>query len=177
VAILLTASSVLQASEITGSLAFGVVGLTQNGSDLSTSTMFTAVSTRTQDLGHGDFSVVPLSSVFSGFNLDLTTISSGGGFTFSNSSFGDFAASSGSIITQMPMFLNVNLIGTYTPAGMLSGFGPSMADVHLSFTMTGTALSGSYTLTTLPIPEGGTITLLGSGVLAFAAVLRRKLAV
>ena len=175
VGMLLSGSSALQATEISGSLPFAAFGVTQNNTNLSTSTMFTSADELTSNSGTGDFSIVPIGTMFSGFTLDLTTISSGGGFTFSNSTYGSYAATSGSIVMQSQRFLNVELLGTFTPGPAFNGLGPAPADVDLSFTQRGTSVSGSFTMSTT-VPEPGTMALLGSGLLTLAAVVRRKFA-
>jgi len=177
VALLFTASDILQATAISGSLPFAAFGVTKNGSNLSTSTLFTDGFSLTSNGGLGDFSIIPISTMFSGFTLDLTMLSSGGGFTFSNANDGGFAATSGSIVQQSPKFLNVDLLGTYTPGPAFTGLGPAPAEVSLAFTQTGKGVSASFTLNTVTVPETGTMALLGLGTLVLATVMRRKLAI
>ena len=163
-ALLVASSGVMQASAISGSLPFVVFTATENGVNLSSSTMESAVQSLTSGPGVGDFSVVPVMTAFGSISLNDLTVASGGGFSFSNATYGSFVAKGGSIVTQTSNFLNVTLTGVYDPGPGIPGVSPSPAVVHLSFNQTGSSLSGSYTLAT--VPEPGAFALLGSGILA-----------
>jgi hypothetical protein len=162
-------SGVMQASAISGSLPLVVFTATENGVDLSSSTMESSVQSLTSGPGAGDFSVVPVMTAFGPITVNDLTVASGGGFSFSNATYGSFVATGGTIFTQTSNFLNVNLTGVYDPGPGIPGVTASSAVVHLSFNQTGQSLSGSYTLATVPdatVPEPGALVLLGSGILA-----------
>lgn len=160
------------ATEISGSIPFALVALAQNGTNLSTSTVITSAAALTSDRGTGDFTVVPQFTTFSGPTLTLP-VTSGGGFTTTNSSFGTFTATSGTITLQTPQFLDVTLLGTFTPSGVLSSFSPAPAVAHVDYTQTGSSVSGSFTMMTT-IPETSTMLLLGTGLVGIATKMRKK---
>ena len=163
-AILVASSGMMQASAISGSLPLVVFTATENGPNLSSSTMEWAVQSLTSGPGVGDFSVVPVMTAFGPITLDDLTIASGGGFSFSNATYGSFVATGGTIITQTSSFLNVSLTGIYDPGPGIPGVTAGLAMVDVSFNQTGSSLSGSYTLAT--VPEPGALALWGSGLLA-----------
>lgn len=175
VAVLVAASGVMQASAISGSLPFVIVNASQNGSNLLTSTMEFSTGTLTSGSGAGDFSLVPLFTSFTAVTLNNLTVGGGGTFALSNPTYGTFIATSGSIVTRTGTFLNVTLDGTYVPGPAFAGLTASPAEANVSFNQTGTSLSGSFTLAT--VPEPGTMALFGSGILVFARVLRQRIKV
>nr|UXE41672.1 hypothetical protein Hi04_10k_c5966_00005 [uncultured bacterium] len=160
---LIATSGVMQASAISGSLPFVIVNASENGTNLLTSTMLFSTGSLTSGSGTGDFSVVPLFTVFTAVTLDTLTVGSGGTFALSNPTYGSFVATSGSIFTRTPTFLDVTLFGIYVPGPAFAGLTASPAEAHVSFNQTGNSLSGSFTLAT--VPEPGALTLLGSGIL------------
>ena len=160
---LVAASGVMRASAISGSLPFAIVNASQNGSNLLTSTMQFSTGSLTSGSGVGNFSVVPLFTSFSAVTVNDLTVGSGGGFALSNSVYGTFIATGGSIITRTATFLNLTLDGTYVPGPAFAGLTASLADADVSFNQTGNSLSGSFTLAT--VPEPGALALLGSGIL------------
>ena len=164
IALLVATSGVMEASAISGSLPLVVFTATENGVDLSSSTLESAGQSLTSGNGIGDFSVVPLMTPFGSITLNDLTVGSGGGFSMSNATYGSFTATGGSIVSQTSNFLNVNLTGVYDPGPGIPGVSSSSAVVHLSFNQTGQSLSGSYTLAT--VPEPGALAFLGSGILA-----------
>src|SRR5271169_3425913 len=175
VVLLAAGTGVMHASAISGSLPFVAFNLTLNGSNLATSTLDSAPQTSSSGTGLGDFSVVPFVTNFGSASLDLLTIGAGGGFSISNATYGNFVASSGSITTKTPSFLNVVLGGVYTPGPGIPGVTSAPAVVNLSLNQTGSSVSASFTLATPPaVPEPGTMALLGLGSLVLASVLRRR---
>ena len=164
IALLVATSGVMEASAISGSLPLVLFTATENGVDLSSSTMEFAVQSLTSGPGVGDFSVIPLMTAFGPITVNDLTVTSGGGFSMSNATYGSFIATGGSILTQTSNFLNLNLTGIYVPGPGIPGVTPSAAIAHMSFNQTGSSVSGSYTLAT--VPEPGALTLLGSGILA-----------
>jgi PEP-CTERM motif-containing protein len=170
--LLVTGSGVMQASAISGSLPFVLFSATENGPNLASSTMEFAVLAVTSGSGTGDFSVIPLVTTFGPISLDDLTVSTGGGFSISNATYGSFTASGGTIIHQSSSFLDVSLTGTYVPGPGLLGASPTPAEVDMSFNQTGASLSGSFTLAA--VPEPAAMALLGSGILVCARMLRRR---
>jgi hypothetical protein len=171
-AVLVAGSGVMQASAISGSLPFVVFTATENGPNLASSTMEFGVLAVTSGSGTGDFSVVPFMTAFGPISLNDLTVSTGGGFSISNPTYGSFIASGGTIVHQSSSFLDVSLIGTYVPGPGLPGASPTPAEVDMSFTQTGASVSGSFTLAA--VPEPGTMVLAGSGFLALAGMIREK---
>lgn len=170
--LLVAGSGVMQASAISGSLPFVLFTTTENGPNLASSTMEFAVLAVTSGSGTGDFSVVPFMTAFGPISLNDLTVSTGGGFSISNATYGSFMASGGTIVHQNSTFLDVSLTGTYFPGPGLPGGSPTPAEVDMSFTQTGASVSGSFTLAA--VPEPGAMALLGSGILVCANTLRRR---
>jgi len=170
--LLVAGSGVMQASAISGSLPFVLFSATGNGLNLSSSTMEFAVLAVTSGSGTGDFSVVPFMTAFGPISLNDLTVSTGGGFSISNATYGSFIASGGTVVHQSSTFLDVSLTGTYFPGPGLSGASPTAAMVDMSFNQTGQSLSGSFTLAA--VPEPGAMALLGSGILLCVNTLRRR---
>lgn len=170
--LVLATTAVMNASAITGSLPFAGIGVSTNGtfSLQSPAPTLTAAISVSSGTGSGSFSVVPLLTVFSGFTFDAATVASGGGFTISNPTYGSFVASSGTIITSLPTFLNVDLQGIFTAGTGLKAQGSDIVNLHLSFTQAGNSLSASGTLAALP--EVDTLLLVGTGILGIATRLR-----
>ena len=171
---LFAASGIIQANAISGSLPFVLLEVTENGTNLFNSTMESAVLAETSGPGTGDFSVIPFPPpiAFGPVTVDNLNLGSGS-FAIANATWGTFIATGGSIITQTPNFLNADLTGIYVPGPGFSGVGPGQVVAHVSLNQTGHSVSGSFTLAS--VPEPGTLILMGSGLLALAGIVRRKL--
>ena len=177
--LLTVATGLMHASAINGSVPFSGLGASQDKADLSLSTMLWDTNSITSGVGLGDFFLIPINTDFGPFSLNLLTIGGGGGFLITNATYGTFTASFGQIITRSKDFLDVYLEGMYAPNPGMPGKDPTETSLRLAFTQSGQSLSVSGTMNSPPavIPEPGTLSLLGSGVLSLAAVLRRKLKV
>lgn len=177
-AVVLLLGAVASADAVHGSLSFVFVNATQNGTDLSTSTFLVATNSLTEAGGTGDFAGVPALTSFGPMTLNEATITTGGGFFVSNLVWGNFTADGASVITRTPTFLNIDMLGTFTPGpGLGDDFTPTPAVAHVTFDETGPALSGAFTLETpeaAPTPEGpsGILLLTGGALVAGAYRLR-----
>jgi hypothetical protein len=179
--LMIAGTGAMHASAVVGSLPLAGFGATQNGANLTLSTMLADKGNFVTDPGGTlDYSVIPAFpptfTDYGPFSLDLTTIGTGGGFTLTNATYGAFTASSGTIVMVDVNFLNVDLLGTYTPGpGMPAGVTAGPTSVSVAFTQRGSSLSVSETLVSIPtIPETGTLALFGSGIVGVAGILRIK---
>jgi len=168
------AIGVAQADLIVGSLPMAGISVSIDGVTLNNAAILSDANSITSGTGTGDFSGIPIQVTdFGGFTLTTSTLSTGGGFSISNATYGSFVASSGAITPPVTAnFLNVDLFGTFTPGPAFPGDTPSPARVHLSFTQTDQSVSASMTLATVPEPR--TMLLFGSAVLGLAGLLRHK---
>ena len=135
----LAASTFASATAISGSLPFVFIDADQNGTNLAVSTVLTATNSLTEDIGTGDFAVVPVLTSFGPMSLSEATIGIGGGFMVTNATWGTFTADSATLITRTPTFLNIDMHGTFTPGPGFPGLTASPADAHVTFDQTGGA--------------------------------------
>jgi len=169
------------AAPIDGSANLGAVGATQNGADITASTVFTPVSFT--DLA---FTMGPNALVMTGVDLDflgmpvtfVTTssldINDGTAFTFTSVN-GDFVTNTFDMDTSALAegFLHFTLTGTFTPKGALAAEDPANAELRISLNQSGGALSwgSSMVASGPPIPEPMTVSILALGGVA---LLRRR---
>jgi hypothetical protein len=188
----LALSPMASASAINGSMGLSFLEPEKNGTDLLTSTVvgnggFTLRNvTAGCPFDSGDYCVVPSITDFGSFSLDLTAIATGGGLSFTNTTYGTFTATFGEIVQRNANFVDVYLTGTF--AGLPSNgttcggsCDSSPTSFRASWTFTGTSLSGSGTLASPPaeirigtVPEPLTGLLLGSSLVAIGLFRRRR---
>src|SRR5215467_2143138 len=89
--VILATSSISHAVPISGSLPLVGFIVSKNGTNLSTSTMISAVLTVVSSPGAGDFSPIPVLTSYGPSTLDLTSL---GTFAMSNASYGSFVSQS-----------------------------------------------------------------------------------
>jgi hypothetical protein len=177
VALIVGVASLASASPITGSLSLSAfnVQLVPSGSNLATATSITATSAMVMANGLQNYSTIVAGTPYSITALNLSNFA---GFTLGNASYGTFVAASGNIVQQEPDFLDIFLLGTYTPGtlnGGIGGFDPSAASLRLSYNQTAGSLSVAITLASPPnLPEPASIFLLGGGLMGIAFIARRK---
>src|SRR5215471_9597879 len=178
--IILATSSISHAVPISGSLPLVGLTVSQNETNLSTSTMISADLTVVSSPGAGDFSPIPAITSYDPSTLDLTSL---GTFTMSNLNYGSFVSQSADsfIVSQTADFLDVFLKGTYTPGPSLS---PSLtanngASLRFSVNQSGSSISEAITLDAPPArvdtPEPSAWIRLSTGTLVlFGYGLRRQ---
>jgi hypothetical protein len=102
------------------------------------------------------------------------------GFSITNPSFGTFVASNSAynqVITQSSNFIEILLVGMFSPSGSLSGFDATPTDVRLSMNLSGSSLSSAFTLTSptvVPEPSTYALGMVATGVLGATARRRRN---
>ena len=180
VLVLSLASATAHGAMISGSIVVSAYWTElEFGTDLSSSNIFTPWGPTPTGIGSGgmymvggdgDFSAVPYTLV-SAAPLDITdgtswtfTTSKG---TWTTSSFENVDPSTGA-----NGYLDFLLKGTFTPAGSLSGFDATPAEMRISLNKTGSVVSWAGTMTM--IPEPATMSLLGFGGLIMIIRRRRK---
>lgn len=159
-----------KATSLNGSLSLAGFGMTENGPTVGTSTTFTASFYATSGSGLGDFAPIPLFTSFGPATLDLASFPS---FALSNALYGSLAVASGSVVHHTSNFLDVLLLGTFTPGPGLPGFDPTLVSLRISINQSGDSIAAAATLNSPPVPEPGTLLLLGSGLVGLVVSRRR----
>jgi hypothetical protein len=180
-ALLTLASVSAQAATIQGSLSLSGFQVTQNGADLSTSTLVFATATKYAGTATGDFSPINASATpdFSGNTIILANLNS---FSFASALFGSFnvvgAGSGATILAHTSTLLDIFFVGTYTPGTGLSPATAGLASARVTINMNGGALSEAITLQAPPatVPEPASIAMAGLGLAAAGLVsgLRKR---
>lgn len=184
-ALLIAASTTATAAGLNGSFAFTGLNATKNGADLSNSTIFTFTNYLVTSNGAGNFSGVTTGTFFNGPNppavtgvLNITSAATMSGFSITNPSFGTFVASNtpfNMILSQSSNFLDIQLVGMFTPSGTLGSFTPTPADIRVSLNLSGSSVSGAFTLTApTNVPEPSTYALGMVSTLVLGAYARRR---
>jgi hypothetical protein len=184
---MLVSASVAPASPINGSLPLNGGNLTQNGADLSLSTMISATLTLNLSLGSGDYAFIPLLTNFGPTTLNYTSNATLSTFSFSSAVWGTFVASAdpaNQVVQKTANFLDVFIIGTFTPgtnAGW-AGKDPTQSSLRFSINQSGSSISEAITLSSPATPSPGapepqTLALIGSALVGLALASRKRQAV
>lgn len=170
-----------QAIGINGSLPLAGIGTGQNGANLNVSTLITSAFALTSGVGAGDFSPVPLGTVYGTSTIDLTQAGTGFGFGLLNGTFGTFVPTSGVIVQQTANNLDLYVLGTYTAGAGLGVYDPTVTSLRISVNQSGSSVSAAITLNSpalsIPTPDSSSNLALASvaavGLLG-AGAMRRK---
>ncbi len=104
-----------QAMPINGSFGLSGINPTQNGVDLSVSTSISTTGTTVTTPGSGDYLPINGGQSFGPLSINLLAPATGFGVSLSNATFGSFTASSGIIVQQSASFLDLYVLGIFTP--------------------------------------------------------------
>jgi len=166
------------ASQVAGSLPLSAAGVTTTNADLST----VGVVVNSTDslvlspaLAKGYFAGIANLTSFGATSLDTANLTS---FSFSNATYGTFTTTSGVIVNATAGFLNVYLLGTFSPTGADPLPGPASVQVTYTAAPDGT-ISGGFVLNAPPtplVPEPASIAMAGIGLAAagLVRVLRKR---
>jgi len=170
-----------QAASINGSFALAGIGVTQNGADLSVSTLINMTDTITTSGGAGDFAPIPLLTSFGAVTLNLASlVDLANNFSLFNATYGDFDADTAVIVQRTANFLDIYFEGMYNPGAGLGNpaLVASPASVRVSVNQNGVSLSSALTVASPPagIPEPSTVSFLalGCAAIGFGALRRRS---
>jgi hypothetical protein len=178
---ILIAARVSQATPINGSLPLVGLNVTQNGSDLSISTIITATMTVTASIGTGDYSFISVGSNWGPSTLNYTSNATLSTFTFGNSVLGTFVAANdpaNQVVQKTANFLDVFLIGTFIPGtAWPPGKDLTSSSLRFSINQSGASISEAITLNSpaLPppgVPEPETMALIVPAVVALMSYKR-----
>lgn len=178
---LLGLSTVSAQAGFSGSLGVNGAAVTQNGTNLGTSTEFTAVQNVVLSPGSGGFAglVVPPTmppTTFSGTTLDKALESSGFGFVLHDDEWGTFTGTTGSLyVDKLPGTLTFAITGDYVggandaTAGVTSTF-----SALVTLTQIGNSLTQQIVIEVPAIPEPSSVALGAIGLVSLGLVALRK---
>jgi hypothetical protein len=170
-----------RADMIEGSLSLAGVGVTQNGANLGVSTKISADDNIVVSQGIGDYVWIPSGfplTIFESTAIDLQHPETGfGGYTLSNTLWGDFTASSGEIVKRTTSYLDILMTGVFDPGpGMqIHSFSDTPSTLRISINQSGSSLSEAITLESPAVPEPSSWILGGTGLLGLLFLGRRKI--
>ncbi len=173
-ALLAACSLSAHAQLLNGSLPLSGIGVTQDGTNLSVSTVITDTSAITTGVGIGDYSVIASGTTFATTSLTLANPTD---FSISNATYGSFAASSFNLVTSTASNYDVEIFGIFTPGAGIVGKVATKGELRVSINQSGRSLAEAITLSTPPAdtPEPSTLTMLGAfGFSGAGFLVRRK---
>jgi hypothetical protein len=159
---------------LSGSLPLAGIVVGQNSGSLGTSTQITSAFAITSGFGTTDYAPIPLGTAYATTTLDLTNFTT---FSLSDATYGTFTTTSGVIVQQTANFLDVFILGTYTPGPGLPGFIATPASLRISVNQSGASLSEAITLVSPPltlVPEPSTYAMLATSGIGGLMMLRRR---
>ncbi len=161
-----------------GSISFSDIGTTtaSPSGDINTATSYTLGEVINNSDGTGVFAGLG-SQLFGSVTFSPQTANS---FNFSNPVFGSFASTSIYVVSQAAGTITYNILGTYNSGSFDGG---TIVNDPASYTLnfnqnppsTG-SIGDSATFSIPPVPEPGSVALLGMGVGAVLVHLRRRIA-
>jgi hypothetical protein len=175
--VILMAARVSQATPIVGSLQLGGSGVSQNGTDLLSSTMIMANMLLTISSGTDDYAFIPLSTSFGPSTLNYASNATLSTFAFSSTVWGTFVAAidpANQVVQKTPNFLDVFITGTFTPgtAAGWAGKDPTPSSLRFSINQSGASILEAITLNSTGVPEPETIALIVPAVVALISYRR-----
>lgn len=175
--LLLVCGGVVKAADLSGDLSLTGRNVTQNGADLSVSTLISATSLLVTSPGTGDYSIINFPTEFNNGSLVTLDLNNLGGFTFSNASFGTFVANGAGnqVLQRSSSFLLVYLRGLFSPSGSLASFSPTDTSLRISINQNGSSVSEALSLSSpAVVPEPSTWALGALAAATIAWVGRRR---
>jgi len=159
---------------LSGSLPLAGFIVTSNSPSLGTSTTVSSVFTFSSGPGLGDYAPIPVATNFGPTTLDLTNFTT---FAFSDATYGSWTSASGVVVQQTANFLDVFILGTFTPGPGLPGFIATPGSLRISVNQSGGSLSEAITLVSPPltlVPEPGTYAMIATSGIGGLLMLRRR---